>query len=61
MLDVRDTLERAAWTFAQAFVSALLLVPVAAWDKKAILAAALAGVAAVLSLVKTVAVNRLKR
>ena len=59
-----DILERAAWTFVQGAVGAVTAVPlvtdVEGWSVLGV-AAATGGVSAVLSLLKTVAQERLKR
>jgi len=58
----RDILERAAWTAVQAAVATVTTVPmltdVAGWEALGV-AAATAGVGAVLSFVKTIAQERL--
>lgn len=56
---VLDLVERAAWTFAQAALAVLLLDPARMADKQVLHAAAIAGLAAVLSLVKNIAKQRL--
>lgn len=56
----RDVLERAGWTFLQTFLSVLLVSEIGWLTADALKVAAIAGLAAVLSLVKTVAVQKLK-
>lgn len=53
----RDALERIAWTFLEAFAGALILAGV--FDLTALKAAAIAGLAAVLTVVKTLAASRI--
>ena len=59
-----DILERAVWTFVQGALGAITAVPlvtdVAGWSVLGV-AAATGGVSALLSLLKTVAQERLKR
>lgn len=54
--DLRDTGERALWTFIQAFTSAAVVTDVSTFRT-----AALAGLAAVISVVKSLAVHRLQK
>ena len=60
MNDWKNILERAGWTFVQAAAAGLIVIPATDWDLGLAKAAALAGVAAVLSLVKTVAQDKLQ-
>lgn len=57
-MDWKNILSRAGWTFGQAFLAAL--VGVETFDLTILKAAALAGVAALLSFAKTVAQNQLE-
>lgn len=61
-MDWENVLERAAWTFVQAAVSTVAVVPtvtdVAGWKAVGV-AAATAGIAALVSMVKTLAQERL--
>ena len=54
----RNLLTRAAWTFVQSAAAVALLVPADEWDITVARAAAVAGVASVLSIVKTYAMSR---
>lgn len=53
----RDALERVIWTFLEAFTAALLVAGV--FDLETLEAASLAGVTAVLAVVKTIAATQL--
>lgn len=55
----RDLLERASWTFVQAACACAIVAP--KLDGNALTVALLAGVAGVLSVLKTVATERLKK
>ena len=55
----RDILTRAAWTFVRSFVGALAIDQAGWANLDALQVAALAGVAAVLSLIKTIAAQQL--
>ncbi len=57
----RDALERIVWTFVQAFVGALLADAAGVLNLDAVKAAGIAGLAAVLAVVKTVAASRIGR
>lgn len=55
----RDLAERVLWTFVQAFLGTLTVAPIVDVDLPTVKVAALAGAAAVLSLLKGVAASRL--
>jgi len=61
MMDMnwKNIAERAAWTFVQGALSVVALEMLASGDVNALKAAAIGGVAALLSLVKTIAQEKL--
>ena len=59
-LDWKDILMRAFWTFLEAFLASLAIAPLLGGDLIALKVAAIAGLSAVLSFVKTIAVQKLK-
>ncbi len=59
-LDWKDILMRALWTFLEAFLGALAIAPLFEGDWGILKVAAIAGLSAVLSFVKTIVVQKLK-
>ena len=53
--DLKDMIERTAWTFIEAFIGALTVAPLVGVDAEVIQLAALAGGGAALAVVKTYA------
>ena len=53
--DLKDMLERTAWTFIEAFIGALTVAPLVGVDAEVLQLAALAGGGAALAVVKTYA------
>ena len=53
--DLKDMLERTAWTFVEAFIGALTVAPLVGVDAETLQLAALAGGGAALAVVKTYA------
>ena len=53
--DLKDMIERTAWTFVEAFIGALTVAPLVGVDAGALQLAALAGGGAALAVVKTYA------
>ena len=51
--DLKDMLERTAWTFIEAFIGALVVAPLAGVEAESIQLAAIAGGGAALAVVKT--------
>ncbi|MEK9895788.1 MAG: holin [Burkholderiaceae bacterium] len=58
--DLKDMLERAFWTFVQAFLGALTISPMVGVDANALQIAAISGGSAALSVIKTYAMNKVK-
>lgn len=58
--ELKDLLIRAGWTFVQAALAVVLVIPEAQWTVDVGRTALVAGVAAVLSLVKSMAAKKLK-
>ena len=56
--DLKDMLERTAWTFIEAFIGALTVAPLVGVEAETIQLAALAGGGAALAVVKTYAKNK---
>lgn len=57
--EMKDMLERAAWTFVQAFLGALTINPMFGVDINALQVAVIAGCSATLSVIKTFAKNKI--
>ena len=57
--DLKDMLERAAWTFVQAFIGALTISPMVGVDANALQIAAIAGAGSALSVIKTYAKTKI--
>jgi hypothetical protein len=57
--DLKDMLERAIWTFVEAFIGALVISPMAGVDANALQIAAIAGGGAALSVIKTFAKKKI--
>lgn len=57
--ELKDMLERAAWTFVEAFLSALVISPMAGLEASALQIAAIAGGGAALSVIKTFAKKKI--
>jgi len=53
--ELKDMLERVAWTFVEAFIGALTIAPLVGIDANAVQLAALSGGAAALAVIKTYA------
>ena len=53
--DLKDMLERAFWTFCEAFIGALTISPLVGVDASAVQLAAISGGSAALSVIKTYA------
>ena len=58
--ELKDMLERAGWTFVQAFLGALTISPMVGVDANALQIAAISGGSAALSVIKTYAMNKVK-
>lgn len=57
----KDLVERLLWTFVEAFIGALLIIAIADVDLDALEAAGAAGIAAVLSALKSTAAAQIKK
>ena len=58
--ELKDMLERAFWTFVQAFLGALTISPMVGVDANGLQIAAISGGSAALSVIKTYAMNKVK-
>ena len=59
--DLKDMLERTAWTFIEAFIGALTVAPLVGVEAETIQLAALAGGGAALAVVKTYAKKQISK
>ena len=59
--DLKDMLERTAWTFIEAFIGALTVAPLVCVEAETIQLAALAGGGAALAVVKTYAKKQISK
>ena len=59
--DLKDMIERTAWTFIEAFIGALTVAPLVGVDAGALQLAALAGGGAALAVVKTYAKKQISK
>ena len=59
--DLKDMIERTAWTFIEAFIGALTVAPLVGVDAEVLLLAALAGGGAALAVVKTYAKKQISK
>jgi len=59
--DLKDMIERTAWTFVEAFIGALTVAPLVGVDAEVIQLAALAGGGAALAVVKTYAKKQISK
>ena len=59
--DLKDTLERNAWTFIETFIGALTVAPLVGVEAETIQLAALAGGGAALAVVKTYAKKQISK
>jgi len=59
--DLKDMIERTAWTFVEAFIGALTVAPLVGIDAGALQLAALAGGGAALAVVKTYAKKQISK
>ena len=59
--DLKDMIERTAWTFVEAFIGALTVAPLVGVDAGALQLAALAGGGAALAVVKTYAKKQISK
>jgi len=57
--DLKDMLERALWTFIEAFIGALTISPMVGVDASALQIAAISGGGAALSVIKTFAKKKI--
>ena len=57
--DLKDMLERALWTFIEAFIGALIISPMVGVDASALQIAAISGGGAALSVIKTFAKKKI--
>ncbi len=57
--ELKDMLERALWTFIEAFIGALTISPMVGVDANALQIAAIAGGGAALSVIKTFAKKKI--
>ena len=57
--ELKDMLARALWTFIEAFLSALVISPIAGIEANALQIAAIAGGGAALSVIKTFAKKKI--
>ena len=59
--DLKDMIERTAWTFIEAFIGALTVAPLVGVDAEVLQLAALAGGGAALAVVKTYAKKQISK
>ena len=59
--ELKDMIERAIWTFIEAFLSALVISPIAGVDASALQIAAIAGGGSALSVIKTFAKKKISQ
>tara|TARA_R100001086_G_scaffold23587_1_gene11198 strand:- start:3960 stop:4241 length:282 start_codon:yes stop_codon:yes gene_type:complete len=59
--DLKDMIERTAWTFVEAFIGALTVAPLVGVDAEVVQLAALAGGGAALAVVKTYAKKQISK
>ena len=59
--DLKDTLERTAWTFIEAFIGALTVAPLVGVEAETLQLAALAGGGAALAVIKTYAKKQITK
>ena len=57
--ELKDMLERAIWTFLESFIGALTISPLVGVDANSLQIAAIAGVGAALSVIKTFAKKKI--